>query len=131
MQRDIGFSTVVEVAYVGNFGRHYYQAKSVNNIPVDAYANPANLFNNDAINANFMRRNFQGVGSLTYVTSDYVGLNYNSLQISVQRRLSHGFQLGGAYTLAKGQGMRGWDFRTEETGGDGGTARSSTTARSR
>jgi len=45
-------------------------------------------------------------------------LNYNSLQISAQRRLSHGFQMGGAYTLAKGQGMRGWDFRTEEVGGD-------------
>jgi len=118
VQRDIGFSTVVEVAYVGNFGRHYYQGKTVNNIPVDAYASPANLFNNDSINSNFLRRNFQGIGALTYVTSDYVGLNYNSLQISAQRRLSHGLQFGGAYTLAKGQGMRGWDFRTEETGGD-------------
>jgi hypothetical protein len=117
VQRDVGFSTVVEVAYVGNFGRHYYQGKSVNNIPVDAYAQTKNLFNADAISSNFIRRNFPGVGSLSYVTSDYNGLDYNSLQVSVQRRLSHGFQMGAAYTLAKGQGMRGWDFRTEEVGG--------------
>jgi hypothetical protein len=117
VQRDIGFNTVVEVAYVGNFGRHYYQGKTVNNIPVDAYANPANLFNNDSISDNIIRRNFPGIGALSYVTSDYVGLDYNSLQISVQRRLSHGLQMGGSYTLAKGMGMRGWDFRTEELGG--------------
>ena len=117
VQRDIGFNTVVEVAYVGNWGRHYYQGKTVNNIPVDAYANTANLFNNDAIAANFIRRNFAGMGALTYVTSDYTGLDYNSLQISAQRRLSHGLQMGGSYTLAKGMGMRGWDFRTEELGG--------------
>jgi hypothetical protein len=123
VQRDIGFSTVVEVAYVGNFGRHYYQGKTTNNPPVNAFANPANLFNNEAIAANFVRRDFPGIGALTYPTSDFYGLNYNSLQISVQRRLSHGLQLGGAYTLAKGMGMgagRGWDFMTEELYGDAG-----------
>jgi len=120
IQRDLGFSTVVEVAYVGNFGRHYYQQKTTNNVPINAYANPANLFNNDAINANFIRRDYPGLGALNYVTSDFDGLNYNSLQVSVQRRLSHGLQLGAAYTLAKGLGYgtgRGWDFFTEETQG--------------
>src|SRR5262245_19782555 len=120
VQRDIGFNTVVEVAYVGNFGRHYYQAKTTNNVPVNAFANPANLFNNDATTvnmANFVRRDYYGVGSLSYVTSDYTGLNYNSLQISAEHRLTHGLQFGAAYTLAKGMGMRGWDFMSEEQGG--------------
>ena len=118
VQRDIGFSTVVEVAYVGNFGRHYFQTKTTNNVPVYAFANPANVFNNDSANmTNLLRRNFLGIGAVNYGTSDMVGLNYNSLQISVQRRLSHGLQLGAAYTLAKGEGMRGWDFMTEEVGG--------------
>src|SRR5262249_27896740 len=88
--------------------------------PVNAFANPANLFNNDSTTvsmANFIRRDYAGIGSLSYVTSDYVGLNYNSLQISAQHRLTHGLQFGGAYTLAKGMGMRGWDFMTEEVGG--------------
>jgi hypothetical protein len=119
-QRDIGFHTVVEVAYVGNFGRHYYQAKTTNNVPLNAYANPANLFNNEAIAANFLPRNYPGIGALSYVTSDYTGLNYNALQITAQRRLFNGFQMGGAYTLAKGEGFRGWDFMTEEQSGMAG-----------
>ena len=131
VQRDIGFNTVVEVAYVGNWGRHYYQSKTTNNIPVDAYGNTANLFNNDAISANFIRRDFPGMGALTYTTTDYNGLDYNSLQISVQRRLSRGLQMGGSYTLAKGMGMRGWDFRTEEVGGKPRSRRSTTVRRLR
>ena len=36
IQRDIGFHTVAEVAWVGNFGRHFWQTKTANNIPVNA-----------------------------------------------------------------------------------------------
>jgi hypothetical protein len=39
------------------------------------------------------------------------------MQVSVQRRLSRGFQMGLAYTLSKSEGMQGWDFMTEELGG--------------
>jgi hypothetical protein len=114
VQRDIGFQTVVEVAWVGNFGRHYRTQKTVNNLPIDAYADPANLFNREAIDENFLRRDYPGLGEIRYDTTDDVGLNYNSLQLSAQRRLSHGLQMGMAYTYAKGNGIRGWDFRTEE-----------------
>ena len=54
VQRDIGFSTTVEVAYVGNFGRHSYQQKSANNLAMNAFTNPVNLFNGEAICANFI-----------------------------------------------------------------------------
>ena len=36
-QRDIGFKTVAEVAWVGNFGRHFWRAKTTNNIEPYAY----------------------------------------------------------------------------------------------
>ena len=117
VQRDIGFSTTVEVAYVGNFGRHAYQPKTVNNPAINAFANPVNLFNGEAISANFVRTSYPGVGALSFPTSDETALNYNSLQISVQHRLTHGLQFGGAYTLAKGMGTRGWDYFSETTGG--------------
>jgi len=120
VQRDIGFSTTVEVAYVGNFGRHYYRQKTTNNVPLNAYANVNNLFNGEAISANFIRQDFPGMGALNYATSDEVGLDYNSLQLSVQHRLTHGLQFGFAYTLAKGQGIRGWDNFTEQSYGDAG-----------
>ena len=34
-------------------------------------------------------------------------LRYNALQLQVTRRLSHGLQMGMAYTLAKGEGYSG------------------------
>jgi hypothetical protein len=120
LQRDLGFNTVAEVAWVGNFGRQYRALKSMNNVPINAYADPANLFNREAKSANFLRRDYPGLGSIGYTTTDDVGLNYNSLQLSVQRRLSQGLQMGMAYTLAKADGMRGWDFMTDELFGPAG-----------
>ncbi len=41
-------------------------------------------------------------------------MTYNSLQVSVTRRLSNGFAFTLAYTGARSYGLRGWDyFRTE------------------
>jgi hypothetical protein len=119
-QRDIGFNTVAEVAYVTNIGRKYRRTKTTNNIDINAYANPANLFNNEPINANFLRRDYQGVGAISYLTTDDDVLNYNAMQTSVQRRLSRGLQMGLAYTLSWNRGVRGWDFMTEELGGKEG-----------
>ena len=119
-QRDIGFNTVAEVAYVSNIGRKYWRSKSVNNIPINAYANPVNLFNNEAISENLIRRDWEGVGSVSYLTTDDDILNYNAMQLSVQRRLSRGLQMGLAYTLSKSEGMQGWDFMTEELFGKQG-----------
>ncbi len=42
------------------------------------------------------------------------------MQMSVQRRLTKGLQMGMAYTLSKSEGMQGWDFMTEELGGKQG-----------
>jgi hypothetical protein len=119
-QRDIGFSTTAEVAFVGNYGRHFWRTKTANNIPINAYADPNNLFRNEPISANFLRRDFPGLGQLRYLTTDEDILNYNALQISVQRRLSQGLQMGLAYTLSKAEGIQGWDFVTEELYGKEG-----------
>jgi Carboxypeptidase regulatory-like domain len=119
-QRDIGFNTVAEVAWVGNFGRHFWQTKTANNIPVNAYANPANLFRNEPISANFLRRDYPGLGPVRYLTTDTDILNYNAMQVSVQRRLNKGLQMGLAYTLSKAEGVQGWDFVTEELYGNQG-----------
>ena len=52
---------------------------------------------------------FPGMGRITDFTNDLTSLVYHSLQISAQRRLSRGLQMGLAYTLSKGEGMTGWD----------------------
>ena len=119
-QRDIGFNTVAEVAFVGNYGRKYWRQKTSNNIPINAYGDPNNLFNNQAINANFLRRDYPGIGEVRYLATDDDILNYNAMQMSVQRRLTRGLQMGVAYTLSKSEGVQGWDFMTEELGGKEG-----------
>ena len=104
VQRDIGFSTVVTAAYVGNFDRDAAESITVNPIPYQAYANPANVFNNTEINANFLRTNYPGMGSITYGTTGLSSLNYNSVQFSAIRRASHGLFYSVAYTFSKALG---------------------------
>jgi hypothetical protein len=120
VQRDIGFKTVAEVAFVGNYGRHFWRAKTMNNIEPFAYGKVENLFRNEPINANFLRRDYPGIGPIRYLTTDDEILNYNAMQVSVNRRLNQGLQMGLAYTLSKAEGLQGWDAVTEELYGTEG-----------
>jgi hypothetical protein len=54
------------------------------------------------------------MANITDFTNDQESLRYHSLQISAQRRLSRGLQMGLAYTLSKGMGMQGWDPYTAD-----------------
>jgi hypothetical protein len=119
-QRDIGFSTTAEVAWVGNFGRNFWRIKNANNIAPHAYGNPANLFNNEPIAENLIRRDYPGMSTLRYLVTDEETLNYNAFQLSVQRRLNRGLQMGVAYTLSKAEGIQGYDWVTEELFGEEG-----------
>jgi hypothetical protein len=119
-QRDIGFSTTAEIAWVGNFGRHFWRIKDSNNVAPFTYANPANLLNNEPVNANLLRRDYPGISNVRYLTTDEDTLNYNAMQVSVQRRLNRGLQMGLAYTLSKSEGIQGWDWLTEELYGEQG-----------
>src|SRR4029079_6122134 len=44
-------------------------------------------------------------------------LQYNAMQLNIQRRLSHGLQTGFAYTYASGLGYTGHDPYTDQIGG--------------
>ena len=60
IQRNIGFDTVLDVSYVGSFGRHIGQTTDINMLPYATRFLPANL---DATNSNkpftddYLRRN--------------------------------------------------------------------------
>jgi hypothetical protein len=119
-QRDIGFNTTAEIAWVGNFGRNFWRLKDSNNIAPYAYANPANLFNNEPITVNPLRRDYPGIGNIRYLVTDEETLNYNAMQVSVNRRLHRGLQMGLAFTLSKSEGLQGYDWATEELFGEEG-----------
>ena len=55
-QRDIGFNTVAEIAYVGNFQYEAGRTVDVNRLPLYVYGNSANLVNNAPLNANSLRQ---------------------------------------------------------------------------
>jgi Carboxypeptidase regulatory-like domain/TonB-dependent Receptor Plug Domain len=104
IQRDIGFSTVLTLAYVGTFDRDAGQTLAINNVPYQAYANSANVFNGAEINANFLRTSFPGMGTVSYSTYGLSSVNYNSVQFTASRRASNGLFYSVAYTFSKGLG---------------------------
>jgi hypothetical protein len=107
IQRDIGFGTVLDVGYVGNFDRHAQTTRELNPIQQGAYANPANLFNNTEMNPNLLRTRFPGMGTITYYSNSLSSVNYHGLQVSAQHRMSRGLQFGISYVFSKVLGTCG------------------------
>lgn len=101
IQQDIGLQTVLEVSYVGSFARHLGERRNINAIPDGAKLPGANI---DPVTGNrfgddFLRpyRGYGDINITTYSSSS----SYNGLQIQVNRRYTHGFQYGLAYTWSK------------------------------
>lgn len=107
IQRDIGFGTVLDIGYVGNFDRHAQTTQELNPIPLGAYANSTNLFNNTELNSNLLRTRYPGMGTITYYSNSLSSVNYHGLQVSAQHRMSRGLQFGAAYVFSKALGTCG------------------------
>lgn len=83
----------MQIAYVGTLGRHLLGDVDINQVPVDVReANPT-----VALNA---LRPYLGYGAITSRASVFTS-NYNSLQFSMNRRVSQGLNIGVAYTWSK------------------------------
>ena len=112
IQHEIGFNTVLDVSYVGNFGRHLIQSRQINTIPYGARFQPQNLDPTDptrtrALPDNFFRP-YPGYQNINYI--EFSGTsNYNSLQVSANRRFAQGFQFGVAYTWSKAMDLTSAD----------------------
>ncbi len=88
------------------------------------FADPNNQFNQAVLSANYLYTKYKGMGAITDFTNDQTTLRYGAAQFHVQRRLSHGLQMGVAYTISRGNGMQGWDAYTADpalTVNQGGT----------
>jgi len=115
VQQEVGFKSVVEVSYVGAFARHLGERRNINAIPdasrfVDCtisakYGVPCHQENRDPFTASTAKNNdflrpYRGYGDINLVM--YSGTsNYNGLQMQLNRRYTHGFQFGVAYTYSK------------------------------
>lgn len=95
IQREIGFKTMMDVAYVGSVARHLLWKMNLNAVPAGA-----TLAANAKGVPNAFLRQYIGYGDITQW--QYGGTsNYNSLQVAVNRRYAHGLNFGVAYTWSK------------------------------
>lgn len=127
IQREVGGGTTLDVAYVGTLGRHQVTARDINTIPygttftraaqdpsqfpggvvptIEAnlppeYAAAGYSFSGQhAYTQNYLSP-YKGYGQMEYYKFDGTS-NYNSLQVSVQRRFGRGLTFGGVYTWSK------------------------------
>ena len=102
---------LLQAGYVGTQSVHRPGQLEFNQSLLASPQNPVNGETTNSINNVAARQPFQGVpqGSL-FARSIFVG-NYNSLQISITKRMTHGFQLQGSYV---------WSKNLDELNGEGG-----------
>jgi len=107
LDQDIGHQTVIEAAYVGDVGRHLYIENQLGAIPVGGLWQPGTqlLIPGAAGNPN-PYRTYKPFGAidLLHHTSDS---NYNSLQVTMRRNVTHGLTLLSSYTYSKTLGYAG------------------------
>jgi hypothetical protein len=105
VQRDIGFKTVIDAAYVANLDRDAIYTTDINPLQYQIYSSPSSLFNGTQKTAALLRTRYPGLNSVTYSTSGLTALNYHALQFSAQHRQTHGLFFGVAYTFSKALGL--------------------------
>ncbi len=90
VQRELMSNTELEVAYVGSKGTNLLGLVDLNQVPAAArLANPT-------LPANSLRP-YVGYGPMSTI-ANYFNSEYNSLQVSLNRRMTRGLTLGAAYT---------------------------------
>lgn len=108
IERQLGTSTTFSIAYVGNQGRHLEgnfelnpagQANGLNPVAAAAGCTPVNLV---SCAPQTFRYNPQtsGFGAINQQATDF-NSRYNSLQVSVNKRLTHGLSFLAAYTWSR------------------------------
>ncbi|MEO8594851.1 MAG: carboxypeptidase regulatory-like domain-containing protein [Candidatus Solibacter sp.] len=98
-------SIALEVSYVGTQNRHQHATTAMNPIPMFAHFDPANAdptVPGGVLQDDFLRP-YKGIGNVT-LSFPQMSTNYNSLQVSANRRLGSGLQFGLAYTFSKALG---------------------------
>ena len=118
IQQDIGFSTVLDIAYVGNLGRHLLLAQNLNQLPYGKrfQASSIDPTTGKPLPDSFLRP-YIGLGSITY--TEPVGTsNYNALQVQANRRFSHGLEFKANWTWSKSLDYGSGDGNTIPTYAD-------------
>ncbi|HWC19040.1 MAG TPA: carboxypeptidase regulatory-like domain-containing protein [Terriglobales bacterium] len=113
IQHDFGFSTVLDISYVGTFGRHLEVTPNINSVPylsqflqqnLDPTKSKITSLNGTVVQQPAKSDNFfrpiAGYGTIN--EREYVGTsNYHALQTTVNRKFSRNLEFGVSYTWSK------------------------------
>ena len=110
VQQNVGFGTVVDVAYVGSLARHLLWQRNLNAIPFGANFSPANNdpTTNKVLSPAFLRP-YIGYNNINYLEAASTS-NYHSMQVQANRRFARRLQFGVAWTWSKAM-----DFKDNDT----------------
>ena len=92
-QRELPMGFLLDVAYVGNTAQNLLRLHNINQLPLNA------IYQYPAINPNGLRP-YPGLSAINYAEQSGRS-NYNSLQVTINRRFRSGFGLDVAYTFSK------------------------------
>jgi hypothetical protein len=90
-----------EVGYVGSRSVHVAGCAEFNQALLASPTSPVYGETNNSIGNVVQRAPYQGVAPGSYTCASEYNSNYNSLQSSLTKRLSHGFQFLGSYTFSR------------------------------
>lgn len=110
IQREIGFKTVLDVAYVGALGRHLLQERNLNTLPYGTHflASSQDSTTGKPLPDTYLEP-YSGYSSIQY--DEFASSsNYHSMQVQLNRRFAHGLQLGGSWTWSKSMDFVSNDF---------------------
>ena len=92
VERELPFSSTIEVSYVGRRGLHLQRERNINQLPINTvYTTTGSV---DPL------RPYKGYAAIR-VTNNEASSTYNALQISLNRRFNKGLSYGVAYTYGK------------------------------
>jgi hypothetical protein len=102
VQQEIGFGTMVDVAYVGALGRHLVERENLNATPLgtDWRASSLDATNGNKVLPSQFLRPYQGWGDITYYLPAG-NSHYHSLQAAVRRRYKQHMTYGVVWTWSK------------------------------
>ncbi len=111
VQQDIGFGTVVDVAYVGSVARHLLHSRNLNATPYGTNYLPSSADSTSPgrpLPVNFLRP-YRGYGDINY--RELAGSsNYHSLQAQANRRFTRSLIFGATWTWSKMMNFSDEDF---------------------
>lgn len=115
IQREIMKDLTIDASYVGNVAHHLEDQVDLNEVPYGAHFLPRNQ---DPVTGSALPNDFYrpipGYESITQL-GNFGWSNYNSLQVAINRRMSHGVQVGLSYTWSRSMGTGSNDGDTLAT----------------